>query len=45
MFHQMLDGIKREVIGVLSRVQGRAESDVEAVERITPPDRPSRIQP
>ncbi|MGQ0592834.1 MAG: preprotein translocase subunit SecA [Gammaproteobacteria bacterium] len=33
MFHQMLDGIKREVIGVLSRVQVRAESDVEAVER------------
>ena len=33
MFHEMLDGIKREVIGVLSRVQVRAESDVEAVER------------
>ncbi|MCA1852150.1 MAG: SEC-C domain-containing protein, partial [Beggiatoa sp.] len=33
MFHQMLDSIKREVIGVLSRVQVRAESDVEAVER------------
>ncbi len=32
MFHQMLDGIKREVVGVLSKVQVRAESDVEAVE-------------
>ncbi len=33
MFHRMLDGIKREVVGVLSKVQVRAESDVEAVEQ------------
>ena len=32
MFTAMLDRIKHEVIGVLSRVQVRAESDVEAVE-------------
>jgi preprotein translocase subunit SecA len=33
MFHEMLDSIKREVIGWLSKVQIRAESDVEALER------------
>jgi preprotein translocase subunit SecA len=32
MFTAMLDRIKHEVIGVLSRVQVRAESDVEAIE-------------
>ena len=33
MFAQMLEDIKREVIGILSRVQVRAERDVEAVEQ------------
>ena len=33
MFGQMLEDIKADVIGVLSRVQVRAESDVEAVEQ------------
>ncbi len=33
MFAQMLEDIKRDVIGILSRVQVRAEQDVEAVER------------
>ncbi len=32
MFSAMLDNIKREVIGILSRVQVRAAEDVEAVE-------------
>jgi len=32
MFTDMLDRIKHEIIGVLSKVQVRAESDVEAVE-------------
>jgi preprotein translocase subunit SecA len=32
MFSQMLERIKREVIGILSKVQVRAEEDVEAVE-------------
>ncbi len=32
MFSEMLERIKREVMGVLSRVQVRAETDVEAVE-------------
>nr|MBS0019891.1 preprotein translocase subunit SecA [Gammaproteobacteria bacterium] len=32
MFQTLLEGIKREVIGILSRVQVRAEADVEAVE-------------
>ena len=33
MFSQMLEEIKRDVIGIVSRVQVRAEEDVEAVER------------
>ena len=33
MFSDMLERIKHEIIGVLSRVQVRAESDVEAVEQ------------
>jgi preprotein translocase subunit SecA len=33
MFAQMLEDIKRDVIGILSRVQVRAEQDVEAVEQ------------
>jgi preprotein translocase subunit SecA len=33
MFSDMLDRIKHEVIGVLSKVQVRAEADVEAVEK------------
>ncbi len=33
MFVQMLDRIKHDVIGILSRVQVRAEEDIEAVER------------
>ncbi|MEN8205461.1 MAG: preprotein translocase subunit SecA [Pseudomonadota bacterium] len=33
MFSDMLDRIKHEVIGVLSKVQVRAEADVEAVEQ------------
>jgi preprotein translocase subunit SecA len=33
LFTQMLDGIKTEVINVVSRVQVRAEEDVEAVEQ------------
>ncbi len=33
MFSQMLEEIKRNVIGIVSRVQVRAEEDVEAVER------------
>jgi preprotein translocase subunit SecA len=33
MFSDMLDRIKHEVVGVLSKVQVRAESDVEAVEQ------------
>ncbi len=32
MFSQMLDRIKQEVIGILSKVQVRAEEDVQAVE-------------
>ena len=32
MFEAMLDRIKHEVISILTRVQVRAESDVEAVE-------------
>jgi len=32
MFEQMLESIKLEVIGIVSKVQVRAESDVEAVE-------------
>lgn len=32
MFQSLLEGIKREVTGILSRVQVRAEADVEAVE-------------
>jgi preprotein translocase subunit SecA len=33
MFAQLLEDIKRDVIGILSRVQVRAEQDVEAVEQ------------
>ncbi|MCI0401836.1 MAG: preprotein translocase subunit SecA [Gammaproteobacteria bacterium] len=33
MFVQMLDNIKHDVIGILSRVQVRAEEDIEAIER------------
>jgi preprotein translocase subunit SecA len=33
MFSQMLEHVKRDVIGILSRVQVRAPEDVEAVER------------
>jgi preprotein translocase subunit SecA len=33
MFTDMLDRIKHEITGVLSKVQVRAESDVEAVEQ------------
>jgi preprotein translocase subunit SecA len=32
MFKQMLDNVKQEVIGILSRVQVRAEADIQAVE-------------
>jgi preprotein translocase subunit SecA len=32
MFQTLLEGIKHEVVGILSRVQVRAEADVEAVE-------------
>jgi preprotein translocase subunit SecA len=40
MFSDMLERIKHEIIGVLSRVQVRAESDVEAVEQ----QRRSKVQ-
>ena len=32
MFSEMLDSIKQEVVGVLSKIQVRAEEDVEAIE-------------
>ncbi|QRN80628.1 MAG: preprotein translocase subunit SecA [Nocardiopsis sp. BM-2018] len=43
MFSGMLDGIKREVVTILSRVQVRAPEDVEAVEEEKRP-RPDQMQ-
>lgn len=37
MFSEMLDNIKKDVIGILAKVQIRSEQDVKAVERTEPP--------
>jgi preprotein translocase subunit SecA len=38
MFHQMLDNIKHDIIGILSKVHVRTEEDVRSVEQRPPPE-------